>query len=400
MRILLVSDGYPPDPGGLEAHVARLARHLRGRGHLVKVLAASMSGREAKEATGDDDVVRADVSLARVPGSYQTGAAFHPPWPDPAFRRRALRVVADFAPDVVHAHGWSVFSAASLAGTTPVVTTLHDHGMACPKKTLLRHDRVCERGRGPRCVTCNADTQPGPRRVALAAALGATVPWLVRRVSRFLAVSHFVAQSAAGSGVPRRLLEVVPNFIDIDNGHPAAPAQPPDGVRFFFAGTGSPHKGRQVLLEAFDRLDSRADVSLTVAGDVVPMETNSPRIDDVGRLEGPTLDDAYRKASAVIVPSVWPEPCPTVALEAMAYGRPVIASAIGGLTDIVADGQSGLLVRPGDARALSDALARLADEPEERRAMGAEARRRVRAFSASAVVPRIEEIYSEVAGGT
>jgi glycosyltransferase involved in cell wall biosynthesis len=83
-------------------------------------------------------------------------------------------------------------------------------------------------------------------------------------------------------------------------------------------------------------------------------------------------------------------------MEAMAMGRPVIASRIGGLCDIVVDGETGFLVPPGDPLALQKAMQCLLDDPVRREHMGAMAKQRVVEFQAKTVVPRIEQVYSEV----
>jgi glycosyltransferase involved in cell wall biosynthesis len=96
-----------------------------------------------------------------------------------------------------------------------------------------------------------------------------------------------------------------------------------------------------------------------------------------------------------VVPSVWSDPCPTVVLEAMAAGRPVVGAASGGIIDMVVDGSTGLLVPPGDSAALAGALAALLSQPETARAFGIAGRRRAREFTVSAVVPRIEQMYRD-----
>jgi glycosyltransferase involved in cell wall biosynthesis len=97
-----------------------------------------------------------------------------------------------------------------------------------------------------------------------------------------------------------------------------------------------------------------------------------------------------------VVPSIWPEPFGQVAVEAMACGKPVIASAIGGLPDVVADGVSGLLVEPGNVRALQEALRTLLSDPARREQMGMMGRQRARLFTVSTVADRIEQIYAEL----
>ncbi len=97
-----------------------------------------------------------------------------------------------------------------------------------------------------------------------------------------------------------------------------------------------------------------------------------------------------------MVPSLFPDPCPTVAIEAMASGVPVVASHVGGLPDLVLDGETGLLVPPGSAEALGSAIQRLVQDPVMARRMGAAGQQRASAFTASTVIARLEEIYAEL----
>ena len=110
------------------------------------------------------------------------------------------------------------------------------------------------------------------------------------------------------------------------------------------------------------------------------------------------MQSAWRRSLFGLVPSVWAEPCPTVALEAMAAGRPVIASRIGGLPEQVVEGETGLLVPAGDAHALQQAMARLLAEPTLRQRMGAPRDATSEAFTARRVVPEIERTYTHLGG--
>jgi glycosyltransferase involved in cell wall biosynthesis len=396
MRVLQVTDHYPPDGGGVATHVERLSRCLVARGHEVKVVAASST--DSEEAGEDVAVRRVASSFSKVPGVYEVDSPpFHPPWPDRAFRRGLERVAAGFDPDVVHAHGWCIHSAVGChpAWSGRVVGTLHDHGTACPKKSLLRHGSECLSARGTACLGC--DEQPLAKRASLALALATTTPKLSRRVGRLLAVSGYVARRAEQVGIPAELLEVLPNFVDIpagpasDGSHERAGAPP----YLLYAGPAAPHKGRQVLLEAFAGIDR--DLNLRLAGGDGSVAVDG--VSDLGYQTGEALAALYRDALAVVVPSIWPDPCPTVALEAMAWGRPVIAGAVGGLTEIVEQGASGLLVPPGDAPALRGAIEQLLDDPALRERMGRRGRERVARFSTATVLPRLEQVYLNAAAG-
>jgi glycogen(starch) synthase len=394
LRILLVADFYPPEPGGLEAHARRLARALITRGHEVAV--ATVAGGAGLPAMDDQvRVVRWPTSVGRLKLLYRDRSRpFHPPWPDPAFTRRLGRLAAAFRPDVVHAHGWCAFSAlAACRPGAPLVVTLHDYGLRCPKKTLFRGGWECATGRGTACLTCPGDEQGPARRTALAVALAATAGRLDRGVARFLAVSEHVAARHVEGGLDPARVRVVPNFLDMpaDAEPPAAGDGPAAGV--LYVGPAAAHKGRAVLLQAHRRLPAGL-ARLVVVGDGGP---DAHGVEYAGRLDGDALWARYRAAAVVVVPSVWPEPCPTVALEAMGWGRPLVASRTGGLPDLVADGDSGVLVPPGDPAALAAALRALLEDDGRRRAMGTAALARAQAFSTDAVLPRIEATYREVA---
>src|SRR5947209_20560861 len=105
---------------------------------------------------------------------------------------------------------------------------------------------------------------------------------------------------------------------------------------------------------------------------------------------------AWRRSVVALLPSVGPESCPTAVMEAMSLGCPVVASRIGGLVDLVADGETGLLVEPGNPSALQQAIERLLANPNLGRRMGQVALRKVVEFQASTVVPRIEHVYEEL----
>jgi glycosyltransferase involved in cell wall biosynthesis len=106
---------------------------------------------------------------------------------------------------------------------------------------------------------------------------------------------------------------------------------------------------------------------------------------------------AWKYCTLAVVPSRWPEPFGMVAIEAMAVGRPVIASAVGGLPEVIQDGLTGILVPPNDSGALLTNLAKLIGDPELRARIGEAACRHAAKYSASVVVPQIELVYREVA---
>jgi glycosyltransferase involved in cell wall biosynthesis len=400
MRILKVTDHYPPAVGGLAMQAKRIAGGLLERGHEVEVVAADLT-----TSTSDEDgvrVIRQRPTLARLPHLYQQGSPpFHPPWPDPEFTRTLHLVVHEYRPDIIHVHGgWSIFSAAALGDARPpIVCTLHDYGLVCPKKSLTRHGDVCDTGRGlRRCFTCDSAAQATPRRVALAGALALTVRWVEDKVFRWIAVSPYVAQRHSSYGLDGRRIVVIPPVIDFGAWRSGPPPEPSRNILYVGPGTEGPEKGRHVLIEAFRRLDN-ASVTLVLVGGR-DGRVHDSRIDDRGYLGGVDLEDAYRGALFSVVPSLWPDPCPAVVVEAMSFGHPVIASAIGGLLGLVEDGRTGLHVPPNDPAALAGALAKLLEQDGLRRELGQHAIETVSQFRSAVVLPQLERLYEEAVRGS
>ena len=404
MRILELAQFLPPVSGGEERHVWNLSRTLAARGHEVTLLGFATDDDLPGETESDGvRVVRVRTSASHIPFLYSDPLRPHaPPLPDPAVTRAIRREIASRRYDVAHAHNWIVNSAlgpANQAGL-PLVMTLHDYSHICPTKRLMEHGRRRCPGPAPlRCLSCAGDHYG---RATGTATLAANV-WAARRRATGLADAAAVssAVSRAVDIPPGRWLHdsrlqprVIPNFIpdEIVVGE-IAPTDP--DAPLLFVGDLSPDKGVQVLLDAYARLKSPP--RLVLAGrSAAPGDWRFPAgADWVGPLPHEEVLALFRSARAVVVPSVWEDPCPTVVLEAMAAGRPVVGAASGGIVDMVIDGVTGLLVPPGDVPALAAALDSVLNRPETAEAFGRAGRDRAREFTVSAVVERIEGLYDD-----
>ena len=222
-----------------------------------------------------------------------------------------------FRPDIIHAHGWVAFSAVAVADkrALPVIVTAHDYGLLCPKRTLRYGNTICKEGIGLRCITCPSVEMGSAKRVLLSTVLASDVGRLVRRLDGLIAVSEYVARRHLQAGVARDLVKVIPNFVDSEIG--ASRDVPSDMRSVLFVGPADDYKGRRVLEQAFTKWNP-TNWRLVLVGD----DRDAQCGENLGRLEGEALEEQFRQSAIVVVPSTWAEPCPTVALEAMAWGRP------------------------------------------------------------------------------
>ena len=387
----MLAQFYPPDIGGEERHVRNLAIALSERNHEVEILTTALPQTGAGEFVEDGLTIHRVRSTAqRVPIHGDPNRPHATPFPD-IETRRAIDRLLDRGFDVAHAHNWIVNSA--LVPTTrhriPLVQTLHDYAHVCAVKRYVHQGRECSGPGTVKCIVCAADhygALVGPATVA--------ANYLAARQRR-AHITHFIAVSravAVYNGLDRGEVpyEVIPNFIPDDLIRPSVSQ---DSGPLLFMGDLTSQKGVLVLEEAYRRLVNPPE--LLMVGRSIP-GVNVGRFAGI-RLLGPLPHEEVMPlvvtARCVVVPSIMPDPCPTVVLEAMANGRPVVASANGGITDMVEDGVTGYLVRPGDPDDLAAGISRILANELSAVRMGKAALERVRQFTASAVVERIEAVY-------
>jgi len=414
MRILLLAQFFPPDIGGEERHVFNLANALADRGHEVAVATQQMAGVPDEEVLPSGVRVHRFVTMAmRLPGVYSTSRLHHPPVPDPLGVLGLARIVTRERPDVIHAHNWAVNDALALRRRSAkgphfgLVLTLHDYSQVCATKQLMRADSVCDGPSMVRCLPC-ATTHYG-RVLGPATALATAVmrPWKDRgidhvvSVSRAVAVGNKIHDGPGSSVIPNFVLDssvVSPNFDperELVSG--ARPALPETDF-LLFVGELSYRKGVSTLLRAYESLDRNRPPLILVGKRTLDTPTQLP-VGAEMHLNWPNehVLAAFRRCLFAVLPSVVSDACPTTVLEAMAAGRAVVTTSIGGIVDLIVNGESGLLVSPGDDRELGAAMRRLLADDGLRAQLSAGALKRVRAFTASAVAERLEAVYARVA---
>lgn len=229
---------------------------------------------------------------------------------------------------------------------------------------------------------------------------------VARRMDRIITGSGPSAESVCEAfRLPRERVRVIHDGVDVEVFRPLEVAKRPRSL-LYVGNSDDRNKGARYLLEAMAILKTRGfDCQLTFVdrpnAEMAPRMVRELGIEDrvtfTGRLSLEDLALAYNQAQLVVSPSLY-EGFGLPAAEAMACGTPVIATTAGAFPEIVADGETGLLVRPGDAEALANAIETLLPDEPRRLAMGAAGRRRiVERFSWRQTAIRTAELYEEVA---
>ncbi|GEL16909.1 glycosyltransferase family 4 protein [Pseudonocardia asaccharolytica] len=384
MRIChVINIGF--EAGGAEKVVRLVAEGLRARGHRVNIIATEhrLDGHEAFA-----DIIVPEVRgnpVARVSGFF---------WHHEAYRR-VKAAVRQIRPDVVHLHTIGLFSPSVLSATAGVPRVLTVHGPEDWTLELLSWNlRSRSTGSGRLSAMDRA-------RYAYLRFLQrpAYLPRL-RRLDRVLVPSAYFAESIRRDvgGVPTH---VVPNGIELPASSPV-----PDSGRVLYVGRLESVKGPAVLVEAFARvLRARPGARLTLIGRGPQQQALEGLVARLGladnvRVAGYVPDDellaAYHASMAVVIPSVGPENFPTVALEALGVGRPLIATRVGGLPELIGHSDNGFLVPPGDATALAEAMGRVLADPDLASGMGRRSVELARDYSTELFLDRLEAHYREV----
>ena len=299
-------------------------------------------------------------------------------------RRNIRALIGRAPPTIAHAHNVyhhispSIFGALKAEGV-PLVMTAHDLKIACPAYKMLSRGRVCERCQGGRVHNvllrrCVKDSAVVSGLVFLETLVHRSLGLYRDTIDRLIAPSRFYRDKLAEWGWDKSRIAYIPNCIDAGQYVPARE----EGDYVVYAGRLAPEKGLATLVRAAAL--SRQRLVLAGSGPEEPaLRKLAVEVDaDIaftGHLEKPELKRLIGEAQALVLPSEWYENAPISLLEAYALGRPVIGTRIGGIPELVADGQTGLLVEPGDAAMLAEALTALAGlSPTMRAAMGATGR--------------------------
>jgi glycosyltransferase involved in cell wall biosynthesis len=371
MKICLVSNLYPPVvQGGAEIYVGRLARAL-AEDHQVVVVTTEPGFHSGprREVTPEGIVVNrlapANVAhLTHLPHQLVAQAAFRViDLYHPQVAAVMSEIIRRERPEVIHIHNWVGLSLAALLSSVPssaphipVALTLHDYGLLCAYASM-RH---------PDGHICGPDL---PCRLLTNFNRG-----LVDRIGLVISPSHYVLDRHFQRGFFRQATQQILPY-GLEPLQLPSPSSGGQGGGFkptfdvLFLGRVQSYKGIEVLIRAFRALPDPS-LRLHVAGTGPSLETckvsaeADDRIRFYGFVTGELRRSLIENADCMVLPSLWPDNYPVSIQEAFQSGPVVIASRIGGIPEMVRDGVNGLLVEPGDERAIAAAIERLRSSPE------------------------------------
>lgn len=352
MKVVIVTPYSWTTPGGVNSHVEGLAGALRRRGSQVRILAPA-----------DGPVPRGVVPVGRSIGVPFNGSVARLAF-GPRVAARVRRHLLALDPDLVHVHepfAPSVGLLAVLGARVPVVATFHADA---PASRLYRAARPALRAIRARLAGC----------IAVSPAAAATV-------ARVLGESPVI----------------IPNGVSVARFAGVGPPDP-ESATVVFLGRLERRKGAHVLVAAVPGLAAaHPGVRVLIGGDgperraLEAVATSCVEL--LGAVPSGELARLAERASVLCFPSLGGESFGVVLLEAMAAGRPVVASRIPGYAGVLRDGVEGILVPPGDPEALATALGAVLGDPERARAMGERGRARAASFDWEALAGRVEDVY-------
>ena len=388
MRILIVNDGIS-DVGGVQVYLDSVVAELIARGHQLAIAYCTDSGREDADAPSH--------RLAR----------FHLAADD---RRVVLEAIRRWAPDVCYSHNMSDLTAERLvADLAPIVKFMHGYFGTCiggQKMHGFPHAEACSRTFGPACVGLFLPRRCGRFSPSV---LVEELRWAVaqrRLYGQYAAIvvaSDHMRREYVANGVAASAVHVNPLFAT----HPADPKDSPvpDEPSVAFLGRMTRLKGGDLLIRSAHHASKRLGrpVPLLMMGDGpqrVEWEALAASLGVpcvwTGWVSGPRRWQLLRGASAVALPSVWPEPFGLVGLEGGALGVPAIAADVGGVREWLRDGVNGVLVpAPASAESFGNALAGLLADRTAQRTLRAGARRVASEMTVARHVDRLEPVLGQ-----
>jgi glycosyltransferase involved in cell wall biosynthesis len=382
MKILLINNYHYSRDGVTRAYFD-LAEILTAQGHEVAFF-SSHSEKETPTPWSKYFVAATDFEGKRI-GLFKKISLIAKGFYNFEAKKNLARLLRDFQPDVAHLHNIYHHLSPSIIGVLkrnniPTVMTLHDYALVSPNYNLFSQGKIWEGSKGGKFWRCFTDRciKGSYWRSFLAMIESYFYQWLgsYRQIDLFVAPSRFLIEKFKELGFKQEII-YFPNPILAPQEIPAA--DPATAKYILYYGRLSEEKGIADLVQAYGRLNTEVRLKIMGSGPQevelrgIIAEKKIRGVDFPGYKTGAELWQQVAGAEAIIVPSRWYENAPYSVIEAMGLGKIVLASNLGGLTELIRDGESGFLFAPGDIADLTAKLKFILTHPELKNSVGAQA---------------------------
>jgi glycosyltransferase involved in cell wall biosynthesis len=419
MKVLLISEYFPPKIfGGGEISAWLLAKNLAKEEIDVSILTSHFSGLKKFEVK-DGVKIHRRLKTGKDPYSFRENVkrAFLFPL---TTKKELIKLDKEENFNVIHCMNIN-----SIIGTSkvkekikkPIIAHINSLSLFCPTGTLLKGKKICnEKCSLMKFLECflryGKISKVKKKRYLRYNPIFILYVYFrfkqrknsLKKMDFFIAISNFMKNLLRNEGISKERIAVVPNpvelkeFFNLQSKKHKIP-------KILFLGAYETFKGPQILLEALkDLKDEKFKCDFYGSGSLkerLERMVKNFKVEDKVKINNPVeyseIPGLYEQHDLIVFPSLWPEPFGRIAIEAMAAGKPIIASKIGGIVDIIENGKNGFLTKPGDYKELRKNLEKLIKNKKLRKKIGKEGRKSVREkYAVNIISKKMNNIYKKI----
>ena len=410
MKILMINKFWY-NRGGSETYTFSLSNLLKSKGH--KIIPFSMHHKDnfpnvySNDFVSNIDFVDSLKNFGMVSSFKVASRNIY----SLEAKRKIENLIKTTRPDIAHLHNIHHHLTPSILHplkkhNIPIIWTLHDYRLICPNSTFIKDGKICEKCKGKRYFEAVlAKCKKGSSMASLMAAIESYVHRYLgfyKLVAKFVTPSRFLREKLIEYGFDEKRIVHIPNFIGLKEINSKKLSYPPLPSNYFvYIGRLSQEKGVDILIRAALEI-KKAHLIIAGEGPIRKeleelASANGNNIRFLGHLKASEINSLLKNAMFLVIPSTWYENFPYSVLEAFAWGKPVVASRIGGIPEQVKEEDNGLLFEPWDKENLRKKIDYLLANRYLLSEMGERAREKVeREYSAELHYQRLMNVYQQV----